>query len=205
MACWSENYHFIKEVYDFRVEEMNKWMDALEESSKKLITNKVYTSREFRRMRDQFRYQCKNLRREELKQWLHEMLKLLNQKSDQNLETEKKRLEALIQRHTEVLPGIEENMRKVDVYSRCYQYVDDITPLLKLLEDLRRKSTEDEHDKKPDQGGIKVNKCSFSCMYCYLSVTRKYRIFARNRCNIFLRRGRFYCVGIILLHGVLFL
>ena len=41
------------------------------------------------------------------------MLKLLNQKSDQNLETEKKRLEALIQRHTEVLPGIEENMRKV--------------------------------------------------------------------------------------------
>ena len=55
MACWSENYHFIKEVYDFRVDEMNKWMDALEESSKKLITNKVYTSREFRRMRDQFR------------------------------------------------------------------------------------------------------------------------------------------------------
>ena len=55
MSCWSENYHFIKEVYDFRVEEMSKWMDALEESSKKLITNKVYTSREFRRMRDQFR------------------------------------------------------------------------------------------------------------------------------------------------------
>ena len=55
MACWSENYHFIKEVYDFRVDEMNKWMDALEESSKKLITNKVYTSREFRRMRDHFR------------------------------------------------------------------------------------------------------------------------------------------------------
>ncbi|XP_043224062.1 nesprin-1-like isoform X2 [Amphibalanus amphitrite] len=151
MACWSENYHFIKEVYDFRVEEMNKWMDALEESSKKLITNKVYTSREFRRMRDQFRYQCKNLRREELKQWLHEMLKLLNQKSDQNLETEKKRLEALIQRHTEVLPGIEENMRKVDVYSRCYQYVDDITPLLKLLEDLRRKSTEDIHPDSTEQ------------------------------------------------------
>ena len=55
MSCWSENYHFIKEVYDFRVDEMNKWMDALEESSKKLITNKVYTSREFRRMRDHFR------------------------------------------------------------------------------------------------------------------------------------------------------
>lgn len=122
---------------------MAKWMDALEESSKKLITNKVYTSREFRRMRDQFRYQCKNLKREDLKQWLHEMLKLLNQKSDQNMETEKKRLESLIQRHVEMLPGIEENMRKVDVYSRCYQYVDDITPLLKLLQDLRRKSTED--------------------------------------------------------------
>ncbi|XP_037069989.1 polyamine-modulated factor 1-binding protein 1-like isoform X2 [Pollicipes pollicipes] len=151
MACWSENYHFIKEVYDFRVEEMNKWMDALEESSKKLITNKVYTSREFRRMRDQFRYQCKNLKREELKVWLADMLKLLNQKSDQNLETEKKRLEALIQRHTEVLPGIEENMRKVDVYSRCYQYVDDITPLLKLLEDLRRKSTEDIHPDSTEQ------------------------------------------------------
>ena len=58
-------------------------------------------------------YQCKNLKREEVKQWLHDMLKLLNQKSDQNLESEKKRLEALHQRHVEMLPGIEENMRKV--------------------------------------------------------------------------------------------
>jgi len=157
MACWSENYHFIKEVYDFRVEEMNKWMDALEESSKKLITNKVYTSREFRRMRDQFRYQCKNLKREEVKQWLHDMLKLLNQKSDQNLESEKKRLEALHQRHVEMLPGIEENMRKVDVYSRCYQYVDDITPLVKLLEELRRKSTEELEQKKGTVGGPKIH------------------------------------------------
>ena len=31
----------------------------------------------------------------------------------------------------------------MDVYSRCYQYVDDITPLVKLLEELRRKSTEE--------------------------------------------------------------
>ena len=60
-------------------------------------------------------YQCKNLKREEVKQWLHDMLKLLNQKSDQNLEAEKKRLEALHQRHVEMLPGIEENMRKVSV------------------------------------------------------------------------------------------
>ncbi|XP_043234590.1 uncharacterized protein At4g38062-like [Amphibalanus amphitrite] len=157
MSCWSENYHFIKEVYDFRVEEMNKWMDALEESSKKLITNKVYTSREFRRMRDQFRYQCKNLKREEVKQWLHDMLKLLNQKSDQSLEAEKKRLEALHQRHIEMLPGIEENMRKVDVYSRCYQYVDDITPLVKLLEELRRKSTEELEQKKGTVGGPKIH------------------------------------------------
>ena len=48
-----------------------------------------------------------------MKQWLHDMLKLLNQKSDQNLESEKKRLDALHQRHVEMLPGIEENMRKV--------------------------------------------------------------------------------------------
>jgi len=158
MSCWSVNYHFIKEVYDFRVDEMNKWMDALEESSKKLITNKVYTSREFRRMRDQFRYQCKNLKREEIKTWLNEMLKLLNQKSDQNLEAEKKRLESLIQRHMEMIPGVEENIRRVDVYSRCYQYVDDITPLVKLLEELRRKSTEDGEQKKGSGiGNLKIH------------------------------------------------
>ena len=32
------------------------------------------------------------------------------------------------------------------MYSRCYQYVDDITPLVKLLEELRRKSTEEVCD-----------------------------------------------------------
>ena len=42
-----------------------------------------------------------------------------------------------------LLTGLSMACAQVDVYSRCYQYVDDITPLLKLLEDLRRKSTED--------------------------------------------------------------
>lgn len=86
-------------------------------------------------MRDQFRYQCKNLRREEA---AHVAARHA-QAAQPEVRPEPGDGRSGWRRSScgtlDVLPGIEENMRKVDVYSRCYQYLDDITPLLKLLED----------------------------------------------------------------------
>ena len=54
MSFWSENYSFIKEVYDTRVNKMVEWMDQVEIAITKVMATKVYTSAEFKRERDNF-------------------------------------------------------------------------------------------------------------------------------------------------------
>ena len=43
MSFWSENYSFIKDVYDTRVSKMIEWMDHVEMAIQKVITSSYYT------------------------------------------------------------------------------------------------------------------------------------------------------------------
>ena len=43
MSFWSENYSFIKEVYDTRVNKMTEWMDQVEIAITKVMATKVKT------------------------------------------------------------------------------------------------------------------------------------------------------------------
>ena len=73
MSFWSENYSFIKEVYDTRVNKMTEWMDQVEIAITKVMATKVYTSAEFKRERDNFLSLIKNLEKSETKKWLDEV------------------------------------------------------------------------------------------------------------------------------------
>ena len=54
MTFWQENYQFIKEVYDMRYTKFAEWMETLEKSISRIMADKVYTSAEFKRERDNF-------------------------------------------------------------------------------------------------------------------------------------------------------
>ena len=54
MTFWQENYQFIKEVYDMRHTKMAEWMENVEKSISRIMADKVYTSAEFKRERDNF-------------------------------------------------------------------------------------------------------------------------------------------------------
>ena len=54
MSFWQENYQFIKEVYDMRHMKMAEWMENVEKSIARIMADKVYTSAEFKRERDNF-------------------------------------------------------------------------------------------------------------------------------------------------------
>ena len=54
MAFWQENYQFIKEVYDMRHHKMAEWMENVEKAIARIMADKVYTSAEFKRERDNF-------------------------------------------------------------------------------------------------------------------------------------------------------
>ena len=54
MAFWQENYQFIKEIYEMRHTKMAEWMENVEKAISRIMADKVYTSAEFKRERDNF-------------------------------------------------------------------------------------------------------------------------------------------------------
>jgi len=54
MTFWQENYPFIKDVYIMRQTKMVEWMENVEKSISRIMADKVYTSAEFKRERDNF-------------------------------------------------------------------------------------------------------------------------------------------------------
>ena len=71
MTFWQENYAFIKDVYDMRHQKMAEWMENVEkvgvkfkllaiiqfstsQAISRIMADKVYTSAEFKRERDNF-------------------------------------------------------------------------------------------------------------------------------------------------------
>ena len=54
MTFWQENYPFIKDVYNMRQQKMLEWMENVEKAIQRIMADKVYTSAEFKRERDNF-------------------------------------------------------------------------------------------------------------------------------------------------------
>ena len=54
MTFWQENYPFIKDVYVMRQTKMIEWMENVEKAIARIMADKVYTSAEFKRERDNF-------------------------------------------------------------------------------------------------------------------------------------------------------
>ena len=54
MTFWQENYPFIKDVYIMRQTKMVEWMENVEKAISRIMADKVYTSAEFKRERDNF-------------------------------------------------------------------------------------------------------------------------------------------------------
>lgn len=155
MTFWQENYGFVKEVYDYRMAKYQEWMDNLEAIvSKVLATNVQYTYKEFKNIQDTLGSLCRDLEKEGMKEWLDMMLEKVamrvsdeggSSRDKQFKETEKKRLQALIERHDGLMPKTRETQEKVETYARCYAYGDDISQLMKTLEEMHHLSTKEIH------------------------------------------------------------
>ena len=61
MTFWQENYPFIKDVYIMRQTKMVEWMENVEKAISRIMAEKVYTSSEFKRERDNFHVSLLNL------------------------------------------------------------------------------------------------------------------------------------------------
>jgi len=144
MTFWQENYHFIKEIYEMRHTKMAEWMENVEKAISRIMADKVYTSAEFKRERDNFHALCKDLEREEIKKWLQQILEILMaERSKEERGDQNKKLEGLITKHEELIPTVLTTQVKVDLYWKCYAYGDELKPHIEFLDTIMISSTRD--------------------------------------------------------------
>jgi len=142
MTFWQENYHFIKEIYEMRHTKMAEWMENVEKAISRIMADKVYTSAEFKRERDNFHALCKDLEREEIKRWLKQILEILMaERSKEERGDQNKKLEGLIVKHEELIPTVLATQIKVDLYWKCYAYGDELKPHIEFLDTIMLSST----------------------------------------------------------------
>jgi len=142
MTFWQENYAFIKDVYDMRHQKMAEWMENVEKAIARIMADKVYTSAEFKRERDNFHALCKDLERAEVKKWLAQILEILMAERAKDLRAkEHALLEDLIKKHEELIPTVQKTTVMVDLYWKCYAYGDELKPHVEFLDGIMLSST----------------------------------------------------------------
>jgi len=131
-------------------------MDNIEAIISKVMANTQYTAKEFKIIKDTFTSLCRDLEKEHTKAWLDMMLEKLSSHSAEGEEglsardktvkqQEKKKLEAMIERHNGLMAPTMEAQSKVAHYSECYAFGDDIHPIMKVLNEQKHLSCKEIH------------------------------------------------------------
>lgn len=171
MTFWGENYGFVRDIYDCRLNKYGEWMNKLDAICAKVMAKEVqYTYKEFKLIQDSLRSLTRDLEKEGMKAWLDMMLEKVATKaggdSEQGLSAkdkelkaaERKKLQDLVDRHDKLMPSTIETQQKVDVYARCYSYGDDIKPVLKTLEEMLHLAVKDIHPHNISMVGEQIDK-----------------------------------------------
>jgi len=127
-----------------RHQKMAEWMENVEKAIARIMADKVYTSAEFKRERDNFHALCKDLERSEVKKWLAQILEILmaeRAKDQRNSENDK--LELTIKKHEDLIPTVQKTSVMVDLYWKCYAYGDELKPHIEFLDGIMLSSTRD--------------------------------------------------------------
>jgi len=142
MTFWQENYPFVKDVYEMRHAKLAEWMENVEKSIARIMADKVYTSAEFKRERDNFQALCKDLEKNEVRKWLNQILEILMaERAASQRQDENDKLGATIKIHESLVPHVMDTQVKVDLYWKCYAYGDELKPHIEFLDGIMMSST----------------------------------------------------------------
>merc|ERR1719322_1708935 len=123
---------------------MAEWMENVEKSISRIMADRVYTSSEFKRERDNFHALCKDLERADIKKWLKTILEILMaERSKEERTGQTSRLDDLIAKHENLIPTVLKTQVKVDLYWKCYAYGDELKPHIEFLDGIMLSSTRD--------------------------------------------------------------
>jgi len=144
MAFWQENYAFIKDVYDDRSQKMVEVMDKCEKAIAEVLADKIYTSNEFKKVKENFSSIAKSLEQSEVKEWLESTKEtLMGDRDSKSKGDEEGKLKAVLGRFDALLPKVADTKKACDSLWKSYQYTDELTPHMEWLTEKRVLATRD--------------------------------------------------------------
>lgn len=130
MSFWQENFPFVKSFYDDRSTKFLELMDKAEQSIAEIHADKIYTSKEFNKIRTNFTNIAKNLERPEVREWLNSTKEMMME--GRKNEAEDAKLTSLVERFSNLLPSVNETKTLTDMLWKSYEYTDEMAPLVEF-------------------------------------------------------------------------
>jgi len=144
MAFWQENQGFIKDVYDNRSEKLVEIMDKTDGAIEEVLADKIYTSNEFKKVKESFFGLAKNLENGELIDWLQSTKEtLMGDRDTKQRGAEDNKLAEVLGRFDKLVPKVGDTKLAVDSLWKSYQYTDELTPHMEWLAEKKQLATRD--------------------------------------------------------------
>jgi len=130
MSFWQENLPFIKGFFDERSTKFLELMDNAEKSIEQVNADQIYTSKQFKRIKDNFQNIVKNLERQEVRDWLQNTSDILTEEKKGNAGDDK--LAQIFSRFEGLTPRVNETKLVTDMLWKSYEFTDDLVPLMEF-------------------------------------------------------------------------
>jgi len=133
MSFWQENLPFIKGFFDERSTKFLELMDNAEKSIEQVNAPTIYTSKQFKRIKDNFYNIVKNLERQEVRDWLSNTKDILNEEKKAAATDDK--LAKIFDRFEVLTPSVNETKLVTDMLWKSYEFTDDLVPLMEFTQE----------------------------------------------------------------------
>jgi len=122
------------------VEVMDKCDKAIEE----VLADKIYTSNDFKKVKENFTGIAKGLEQSEVKDWLESTKEtLMGDQDSKSKGAEEAKLNEVLGRYDKLLPRVAETKKSCDSLWKAYQYTDELTPHMEWLVEKKVLATRD--------------------------------------------------------------
>jgi len=123
---------------------MVELMEKAEKSISEVHADKIYTSNEFKKVKETFTGIAKNLEQSEVKDWLMETKETLMGDRDAKAQAEEnEKLGGVLKRFDALLPRIADTKLVVDSLWKSYQFTDELAPHMEWLQEKRQLAQRD--------------------------------------------------------------
>lgn len=141
MAFWQENLAFIQDVFDSRAEKLDEVMKKTESAIEQVLADKIYTSNEFKKVKDNFSSLAKNMETSEVKDWLQNTRDTIQTTSGKGKGDDK--LGQVLERFDKLVLKVTDTKTVADSLWQGYNFTDELTPHVEWVEDKKTLANRD--------------------------------------------------------------